>query len=154
MAAVLADPGRWALFIDIDGTLLAVAPTPDAVTVPAGLVPLLASVAQGLGGAAAVSFFLLKAVLPYQTEMREADYDPVGSVGRVSSTIRADGVGEVVYVRGGTRRSLGARAEGSRALERGTEVVITRFERGIAHVEPWAEFVAGDRPVSAVEKSE
>jgi trehalose 6-phosphate phosphatase len=54
MAAVLADPGRWALFIDIDGTLLAVAPTPDAVIVPAGLVPLLASIANGLGGAAAV----------------------------------------------------------------------------------------------------
>jgi trehalose 6-phosphate phosphatase len=50
----LADPDRWALFIDIDGTLLGVAATPDAVIVPAGLVQLLDSVVRGLGGAAAV----------------------------------------------------------------------------------------------------
>src|SRR5437016_8727301 len=53
-AAVLADPDRWAIFVDIDGTLLGVAPTPDAVTVPAGLVPLLEAVVRGLGGAAAI----------------------------------------------------------------------------------------------------
>ena len=52
--AVLADPDRWALFVDIDGTLLGVAPTPDAVTVPAGLVQLLDGVVRGLGGAAAI----------------------------------------------------------------------------------------------------
>ena len=27
--AVLADPDQWALFVDIDGTLLGVAATPD-----------------------------------------------------------------------------------------------------------------------------
>src|SRR6185369_4381227 len=52
--AVLASPERCALFIDIDGTLLGVAPTPDAVSVPAGLVRLLEDVVRGLGGAAAV----------------------------------------------------------------------------------------------------
>jgi trehalose 6-phosphate phosphatase len=52
--AVLADPDQWALFVDIDGTLLCVAPTPDAVTVPAGLVQLLEGVVSGLGGAAAI----------------------------------------------------------------------------------------------------
>src|SRR5256885_12883303 len=52
--AVLADPDQWALFVEIDGTLLGVAPTPDAVTVPAGLVPLLEAVVRGLGGAAAI----------------------------------------------------------------------------------------------------
>lgn len=52
--AVLANAEHCALFIDIDGTLLGVAPTPDAVTVPAGLVALLDNVARGLGGAAAV----------------------------------------------------------------------------------------------------
>lgn len=52
--AVLASPERCALFIDIDGTLLAVAPTPDSVCVPPGLVPLLDDVMQGLAGAVAV----------------------------------------------------------------------------------------------------
>jgi trehalose 6-phosphate phosphatase len=52
--AVLACAGSHALFIDIDGTLLAIAPTPDAVQVPAGLVRLLDAVKHGLGGALAV----------------------------------------------------------------------------------------------------
>ena len=53
-SAVLADPNRWALFVDIDGTLLGMAATPDAVVVPAGLVQLLDSVVGGLGGAVAI----------------------------------------------------------------------------------------------------
>jgi trehalose 6-phosphate phosphatase len=52
--AILAAAGSCALFIDIDGTLLGVAPTPDAVRVPAGLVSLLDGVRSGLGGAVAV----------------------------------------------------------------------------------------------------
>jgi trehalose 6-phosphate phosphatase len=52
--ALLASPDGCALFIDIDGTLLGVAPTPDEVCVPAGLVSLLEDVWRGLGGAAAV----------------------------------------------------------------------------------------------------
>jgi trehalose 6-phosphate phosphatase len=52
--ALLASPDGCALFIDIDGTLLGVAPTPDEVHVPAGLVSLLEDVWRGLGGAAAV----------------------------------------------------------------------------------------------------
>jgi trehalose 6-phosphate phosphatase len=42
------------LFVDIDGTLLGVAPTPEAVVVPAGLVGLLDTLAGGLGGAMAI----------------------------------------------------------------------------------------------------
>jgi trehalose 6-phosphate phosphatase len=52
--AVLAEPERWALFLDIDGTLLGMAPTPDAVSVPPGLVQLLDSLLAGLGGAVAI----------------------------------------------------------------------------------------------------
>jgi trehalose 6-phosphate phosphatase len=52
--AVLANPERWALFLDIDGTLLNVAPTPDAVCVPDGLTDLLADIGNGLDGALAI----------------------------------------------------------------------------------------------------
>jgi trehalose 6-phosphate phosphatase len=52
--AVLADPSRWALFVDIDGTLLGVASTPDGVRVPAGLVQLLDTLVRSLGGAVAI----------------------------------------------------------------------------------------------------
>lgn len=44
----------WALFLDLDGTLLDIAPEPDAVRVPAALPRSLASLSARLGGALAV----------------------------------------------------------------------------------------------------
>ncbi len=44
----------WALFLDLDGTLLDIAPAPDAVTVPPGLVATLDALTRGLGGALAI----------------------------------------------------------------------------------------------------
>jgi trehalose 6-phosphate phosphatase len=44
---------NWALFLDIDGTLLDLAPTPDAVVVPPGLLQVLENLAEVLDGAAA-----------------------------------------------------------------------------------------------------
>jgi trehalose 6-phosphate phosphatase len=52
---LITDPGEWALFIDIDGTLLDMAPTPDAVVVPRGLVHVLAALARKFDGAVALS---------------------------------------------------------------------------------------------------
>jgi len=43
-----------ALFLDVDGTLLDIAPTPDAVAVPAGLIETLRRVHAALGGAVAL----------------------------------------------------------------------------------------------------
>ena len=45
---------RNALFLDLDGTLLDLAPTPEAVVVPQDLSGLLASLAPALGGALAI----------------------------------------------------------------------------------------------------
>jgi trehalose 6-phosphate phosphatase len=45
---------RAALLLDLDGTLLDLAPTPDGVVVPAGLVDVLRTVFVGLGGALAI----------------------------------------------------------------------------------------------------
>lgn len=44
----------WALFLDIDGTLLDLAPTPDAVVMPQNLPSVLKSLARALGGALAL----------------------------------------------------------------------------------------------------
>lgn len=44
----------WALFLDVDGTLLEIAPSPDGVHVPDTLGPLLAELETGLGGALAL----------------------------------------------------------------------------------------------------
>ncbi len=49
-----APVGRAALFLDFDGTLVEIAPRPDAVQVPPGLPGLLMRLRAGLGGALAV----------------------------------------------------------------------------------------------------
>ena len=50
----LANADDWALFIDIDGTLLDMAPTPEAVRVPAGLVGTLECLTASFSGAVAL----------------------------------------------------------------------------------------------------
>ncbi|MEX2647952.1 MAG: trehalose-phosphatase [Alphaproteobacteria bacterium] len=45
---------RWALFLDVDGTLLDIAATPEAVVVPSELAPLLARLDRSLRGAVAL----------------------------------------------------------------------------------------------------
>ncbi len=48
------DPRSCALFLDVDGTLLDIALTPDQVVVPPGLAELLVRVSKGLDGAFAI----------------------------------------------------------------------------------------------------
>ena len=50
----LAPTGDWALFLDVDGTILKFASTPEGVAPPDGLRGLLESVAGALGGALAL----------------------------------------------------------------------------------------------------
>lgn len=47
-------PQRCALFLDMDGTLLEMAPSPESVRVPSGLTALLQDLSDGLGGALAI----------------------------------------------------------------------------------------------------
>ena len=54
MKALADEPERWALFLDIDGTLIDLAPTPDAIVVPPDLPRHLQAVSERLGGALAL----------------------------------------------------------------------------------------------------
>src|SRR2546425_3148319 len=71
-----------------------------------------------------------------------------GVLGRISIPIRVGGTGEIIYSQAGTRRTCGARAENGSAISKGTEVVVTRYEKGIAYVRLWAE-MAGDDNAAA-----
>lgn len=100
---------------------------------------LLASL-SGLGGASVVLWFLGR-LTASERPMDPADYEMVGVLGRVSSPIRAHGVGEVLYVRDGARKATPARSENSAEVPRGAEVVVTRYEHGIAYVRRWEEIL-------------
>jgi membrane protein implicated in regulation of membrane protease activity len=69
-----------------------------------------------------------------------ADDEMIGVVGTVDSAIRTGGTGEMVYLRRGTRHTCSARTEDGSAMPQGSEVVITKFEHGIAYVRHFEEF--------------
>jgi len=66
----------------------------------------------------------------------------VGVLGHVTSGIHEGGTGEIVYSQEGARHTCGARSEDGSAIERGTEVVVTRYEKGLAYVRVWTDMVA------------
>jgi len=105
---------------------------------------LLASVTSGLVGAAIVFVFLSRVLISEDENMDPADYEMVGVLGRVSSSIREGGTGEIVYTQMGTRRVCGARSDDGSAVGKGTEVVVTRYEKGIAYVRLWSEMSGGE----------
>ena len=54
LTALLMHPERWALFLDIDGTLIDLAETPEAIAVPPSLPYALQALSRKLGGALAL----------------------------------------------------------------------------------------------------
>lgn len=67
----------------------------------------------------------------------------MGTIARVVVPIReSGGTGEIVFTHDGTRQVAGARSEDGRAIEKGTEVVVIRYEKGIAYVQTWEELSA------------
>jgi hypothetical protein len=69
-----------------------------------------------------------------------ADDNMIGVVATVDSAIRPSGTGEIVYLRRGTRHTCSARTDDGSAMEKGSEVVIAKFEHGIAYVRHFEEF--------------
>jgi len=100
---------------------------------------LLVSVVSGLVAAVIVFLFLSRVLISDEENMDPADYEMVGVLGRICSAIRAGGTGEMIYAQMGTRRVCGARSEDESAIAKGTEVVVTRYEKGIAYVRLWSE---------------
>jgi hypothetical protein len=94
---------------------------------------------SGIGGASVVFWFLAKVLMGREAPLDPADYDMVGMLGKLSISIRPGGTGEIIYSQEGTRRVAGARSEQGVAIPKGAEVMVTRYERGIAYVRPWKD---------------
>ena len=102
------------------------------------------AVITGLVGATIVFWFVAKLLLKHDRELDPADYDRVGVLARISSPVREGGTGEIIFSQEGTRNTCGARSENGEALPRGTEVIVTRYEHGIAYVRRWEELAEKD----------
>jgi hypothetical protein len=96
----------------------------------------------GLAGAGIVFLFVAKVLISTEENLDPADYEMVGVLARVSSPIRAGGTGELIFTQGGTRHTCGARSEDGSPIQKGAEVVVTRFEKGIAYVQRWEDLTA------------
>ena len=102
-----------------------------------GLLILTSAAAAGAVGAVLISWLIFKVLLPRERVLTREDTQMEGMLARVSDAVRAlDGVGEILFSQNGTLRSAAARSEDGSAIERGTEVVVLRYERGIAYVRP------------------
>jgi len=97
------------------------------------------SVASGVVGGGIIFLFLSRVLISDEENMDPADYEMVGVLGKLSISIREGGTGELIYSQAGTRRVCGARSEEGTAIAKGTEVVVTRYEKGIAYVRLWEE---------------
>jgi membrane-bound ClpP family serine protease len=104
---------------------------------------LLGSVAVGVAGAAIVFWLMAHVLWSPNENMQSADYEMVGTLGTLTQPIRSGGIGELVYVQGGSRKSCGARSEDGAAIDKGSEVVVTGYERGIASVRRWSDLAEG-----------
>ncbi len=102
------------------------------------------SILIGLIGAAIVFWLMAKVLWSPHENMQSADYHMTGVLGRLSQPIRAGGIGELIYSHGGARKSCGARSADGQPIEKGAEVVVTEYDRGIAAVRRWTD-LASDR---------
>jgi membrane protein implicated in regulation of membrane protease activity len=106
------------------------------------LAALLIAIGGGLVGATVVFLLVTRVLMHFEGPMDPADYEMIGVLGWVSSRLRSGGTGEIVYSRQGSRCSAAARSDDGREIEKDVEVVVTRYERGIAYVRRWDELAA------------
>jgi membrane protein implicated in regulation of membrane protease activity len=103
------------------------------------LASLAISILAGLLAGAVVFKFMVK-LMHSDPPLQDEDHRIEGSVGTISMRIREKGTGEIIFSLAGSRRCAGARCDDGKPLEKGVEVVIERYEKGIAYVKRWDEF--------------
>lgn len=103
---------------------------------------LIVAAAIGLIGAAIIFLFAAKVLAPGDLPLDPDDYRIVGALGTVSSPVRPNGTGEMIFVQQGRRSAVPIRSENGTPIPKGREVVVTRYEQGIAWVREWEELTA------------
>jgi membrane protein implicated in regulation of membrane protease activity len=98
---------------------------------------LLISVISGVAGATLIFWFLASVLLPREHALTSEETEITGVVGHVTGRLLPGNTGEIVYSQLGARRSAPARSEDGSPIERGSEVVVLRYERGVAYVRAW-----------------
>ncbi|HEY2382311.1 MAG TPA: hypothetical protein VGK48_14125 [Terriglobia bacterium] len=98
---------------------------------------LMIAVGSGLAAGAVVFVFFAKVLLADEKPLDPADYDMIGVLGRVSFRIRESGIGEIAFSQAGARRSAAARSDDGSAIEKDAEVIVTRYDKGVAYVRRW-----------------
>lgn len=96
----------------------------------------------GIAGGAAVNYFLDHVLTRGETELRAEDYHLPGTAARVTSTIFAGHAGEITYALAGVTQTAAARSVSGGELPRNAEVVVLRYEGGVAWVETWDRALA------------
>ena len=105
-----------------------------------GAVVLSVAAGAGIVGASLLYSLIFKLLLPRERVLRPEDTRMEGTLARISNEVRAhDGIGEILFTQTGARRSAPARSENGSLIPRGTEVVVLRYERGVAYVRPLHE---------------
>jgi membrane protein implicated in regulation of membrane protease activity len=98
----------------------------------------LASLA-GFIGAGLVFLFVGKFLMARDFTLDPEDFEMTGVLGKVSDGIRSGGTGEIIYEQQGVRKACAARSEAAEDIQRGEEVIVTRYEGGVAYVRRWSE---------------
>ena len=96
-----------------------------------------AAVLAGIAGSAIIFWLMARVLWSPHENMQSVDYQMVGVLGQISHAIREGGTGELVYSHGGTRHSCAVRSADGTSIDKGEEVVVTAYERGIAYVRRW-----------------
>lgn len=97
------------------------------------------STLAGFIGAGIVVVFATRYLMAHESSLDPMDFDMIGVLGKVSGTIRKQGTGEIIFEQEGARKACAARTEDGYELGRGEEVVVTRFDKGVAYVRRWSE---------------
>jgi len=103
---------------------------------------LLTATVVGVAGAAIVFLFVAKVLAPGERPLDPDDYRIAGALGKVSSPVRTNGTGEMIFVQEGRRTAVAIRSESGNPIPVGKEVVVTRYENGVAYVREFDELTA------------